>query len=66
MPGQYFIGGLLCKMAEDKGGLSLIRKLMIYGPNDEDLYRAIHDVLGVNKENVNNFLRKKLVEYATK
>lgn len=53
-------------MAEDKGGLSLIRKLMIYGPNDEDLYRAIHDVLGVNKENVNNFLRKKLVEYATK
>ncbi len=24
---QYFIGGLLCKMAEEKGGIPMIRKL---------------------------------------
>ena len=62
----YFIGGLLCKMAEVKGGLPLVRKLMTYGPEDEDLYRAIHDVFGVRTENVNDFLRKKLAEYAAK
>jgi hypothetical protein len=62
----YFIGGLLCKMADEKGGLSLVRKLMTYGPEDEDLYRAIHDLFGVSKEHVNSFLREKLAEYATK
>ncbi|MBI4547275.1 MAG: hypothetical protein HY707_04790 [Ignavibacteriae bacterium] len=65
-PASYFIGGLLCKMAEEKGGLQLIRKLMSYGKEDEDLYRAIQEVFGVGKEDINNFLRKKLTEYATK
>ena len=62
----YFIGGLLCKMAEEKGGLLLIRKLMTYGPGDEELCRAIRDVFGVNKEDLNSFLRVKLAEYATR
>lgn len=61
---QYFIGGLLCRLAEEKGGLQLVRKLMKYGPEDEDLYRAIHDIFGVSKEGVNSFLRAKLAEYS--
>jgi hypothetical protein len=63
-PAQYFIGGLLCKMAEEQGGLPLLRKLMTYGKEDEDLYRAIHDIFGVSKESVNKFLRAKLEEFA--
>ncbi|MBI1803164.1 MAG: hypothetical protein HY033_12075 [Ignavibacteriae bacterium] len=63
---QYFIGGLLCKMAEEQGGIPMIRKLMTYGKEDEDLYRAIQDIFGIDKEHVNDFLRKKLAEYATK
>ena len=59
----YFIGGLLCKMAYDKGGVSLIRKLMTYGPEDEELYRAVHDVFGIDKYHVNNFLRINLARY---
>lgn len=62
----YFIGGLLCKMADEKGGLSLIRKLMTYGPEDEDLYRAVRGVFGVSREHLNSFLREKLSEYASK
>ena len=62
----YFIGGLLCKMADDKGGLALVRKLMTYGPEDEDLYRAIHDVFGISKEHVNSFLRESLAEFTSK
>lgn len=60
----YFIGGLLCKMAEDRGGLPLVRKLMTYVPKDEDAYRAIREIFGVGKENLNDFLRRKLAEYA--
>jgi hypothetical protein len=66
VPAHYFIGGLLCKMAEEQGGLPLIRKLMAYGPEDEDLYRAIRDVFGVSKENLNSFLRVKLAEYSNR
>ncbi len=53
-------------MAEEKGGLPIIRKLMTYGNEDEDLYRAIQETFGVSKENLNDFLRKELAEYATK
>jgi hypothetical protein len=60
----YFIGGLLCKMADDKGGLPLVRKLMTYGPDDEGFYRAVRDVFGISKDQLNNFLREKLAEYA--
>lgn len=63
---QYFIGGLLCKLAEEKGGIPMIRKLMSYGKKDEDLYRAIKDVFGIDKEHVNNFLLKAMAGHAAK
>jgi hypothetical protein len=62
---QYFIGGMICKMAEEKGGLPLIQKLMTYGPKDDDLYKAIKDVFGVEKTDMNKFLKAKLAQYAT-
>lgn len=63
---QYFIGGLLCKLAEEKGGIPMIRKLMTYGKKDEDLYRSIKDVFGIDKEHVNDFLLKAMAEHAAK
>lgn len=65
-PANYFIGALLCKMALEKGGLPTIRKLMTYGKEDDDLYRAIQETFGVSKEDLDDFLRKKLAGYATK
>ena len=64
VPSDYFIGGLLCKIADEEGGLPAICKLMTYGNADEDLYCAINETLGISKENVNDFLRAKLAEYA--
>jgi hypothetical protein len=61
---QYFIGGLLCKMALDKGGIPMLRKLMSYGKEDEDLYRAIQDVFGVDKQHVNGFILDSMAKYA--
>ena len=63
---NYFIGGLVCKMAEEKGGLPLIRKLMTYGREDADFYKAILDVFGVDKKDLGTFLRQKLSEYASR
>jgi hypothetical protein len=63
---SYFVGGLICKMVDEKGGVSAIRKLMTYGPANEDLYRACNDFFGVSKEGVNGFLREKLAEYAAR
>ena len=51
-------------MAEENGGLPLIRRLMRYGSADEDFYRAIHDVFGVARNDVNTFLRTTLEEFA--
>jgi hypothetical protein len=62
---SYVIGGMLCKMAEEKGGLPLLKKLMGYEEGDENLYHAIRDVFGVEKKQVDSFLRAKLAEYAS-
>ncbi len=64
-PAQYFVGGLLCKMAEEKGGIPMIRKLMSYGKQDDDLYRAIGDIFGADRQHINDFLRKALAEHVT-
>jgi hypothetical protein len=51
-------------MAEEKGGLPLIRKLMTYGREDADFDKAVQDVFGVDKKDLGKFLRQKLSEYA--
>lgn len=60
----YFIGGLLCKMANEKGGITMIRKLMTYGKGNQNLYRAMWDIFGIDKEHINDFLRNALAEHA--
>ncbi len=62
----YVFGGLLCKMAEDKGGLPMLKRLMSSGKTDDDFYRAIEDIFGVPRTKLNGFLRSKISEYASK
>jgi hypothetical protein len=66
MGAKRFIGGLLCKEAEVQGGLDAIRTLMTYGSGDEDFYRAIRDVFGISSNKLDEFLKAKLVEFATR
>ncbi len=62
----YVVGGLICRMAEEKGGLALIRKLMEYGTTDDDFHRAMRDVFGVDEKDLNQFVKAKISEYAKK
>jgi hypothetical protein len=61
---QKVIGGLLCQMAEAKGGLPAIKKLFSYGNSDEQFYAAVNAVFGVSNEQLNDFLRKNISKYA--
>ena len=58
------IGGLLCMIADEKGGLPAIKKLLSYGNTDVAFYNAIEVVFGVKKEGINVFIRQKIAEYS--
>jgi len=55
----YPLGGLICKLAEEKMGFEGIKQLF----NDEDFYKAVEHVLGVNKKNLADFLKTELDKY---
>ncbi len=63
---KYVFGGLLCKLALEKGGLSMLRQLMSYGAEDRDFYKAIEAAFGVKQNELNQFIRTKLAECARK
>ncbi|MBI3363890.1 MAG: hypothetical protein HY033_03175, partial [Ignavibacteriae bacterium] len=64
-PSKVF-GGLLCKMAEEKGGLPAVKKLFSFGSSNDDFYRAIEEMFGVKREGLNDFLRSTIAKYAGK
>jgi len=62
----YVIGGLFCKMAYEKGGIDYIKKLLEAGNKDEDFYRVINKMFGVDKKEMGSFIRDKVKYYTTK
>ncbi len=63
---QYVFGGLLCKMALEKGGLTALKQLMSFGNEDKDFYKAVETVFGVKQSTLNDFIRAKLSQYVIK
>lgn len=63
---QYVFGGLLCKLALEKGGLPTLKKLFSFGSGDKDFYNAIESVFGIKQQKLNQFIRTELAEYATR
>lgn len=61
---SYILGAILCHLTLEKGGLPLFKKGLNYGDTDEDMYRFIDEELGVKQKDLNNFMRKKISEYA--
>lgn len=61
---HYALGGFIAKKVYEKGGWDLINELMKVGPNPEDYYNAIEALLGINKNELNNYLRKELKQYS--
>jgi hypothetical protein len=63
----YLLGGLLCKLAVDKGGFALLWKMMEYGPTAEKgRYKVLKELFGIERKEAGVFLRKKIAEYAAK
>ena len=57
---HYVLGGLIAKKIVDKGGWSLLKKFMSSGKSDEDYYSAIEKHLGINKSELNEYIREQL------
>ncbi len=57
---QYALGGYIIKLAYDKGGADLVRKIMESGKSDLEFYAAIEKYLGIKRNELNDFLRKNL------
>ena len=60
----YTVGAVLCKMADQKGGPTLVKALLESGTDNENLYQKIESVLGIPRDQVSEALRAKVKEYA--
>lgn len=57
---HYVLGGLIAKKIMDKGGWSLLKTFMLSGKTDEDYYHAIDEHLGVDRSELNGYIREQL------
>jgi hypothetical protein len=60
---KYVFGGLLCRLALEKGGLPALKRLFSFGTEDDDFYNAVQTVLGIKQQDLNGFIRKELAKY---
>lgn len=60
---RYAIGGLLCQRVHQKGGYPLLKQFMTTGRSDAALYQAITTYLGIERNELNNWLREQLTAY---
>lgn len=57
---HYVLGGLIAKKVQDKGGWDLLKLLLNSGSKDEDYYRTIQELLGVDRKALNAYIREQL------
>ena len=57
---DYVIGGLICKLAYEKGGMPAVKELLTVGKSDDDFYRGVEMVLGVSKEDFSDFIYREV------
>jgi hypothetical protein len=60
---KYVFGGLLCRLALEKGGLPALKQLFSFGTEENDFYNTVQTVLGIRQQELNQFIRKKIAEY---
>lgn len=57
---NYVIGGLICKLAYEKGGMPAIKELLTAGTSEDDFYRGVEQVLGVPKAGFGDFIYREV------
>lgn len=60
----YTVGGVLCRMARQKGGFDAVKQLLKSGQSEDELYQQIELVLGIKRDNITQALREKVIEYS--
>ena len=59
---KYFLGALICKKVQDKHGMNGIKKLLCSGKSIEDFLAQTNELIGLNRENFNEYIRKAISE----
>ena len=62
---DYAVGGLICKLAHENGGMPALRELLTAGKSEDDFYRAVETVLGVKKEGFDDLIRREAGKYGS-
>jgi hypothetical protein len=57
---HYVLGGLIARKILEKGSWNLLKEFMSSGKTDEDYYKAIEKYLGINKSELNDYIREQL------
>lgn len=57
---HYSLGGLIAKRIYEKGGWNLIKKFMNSVKSESEYYNAVETLLGINKNDLNSYLREQL------
>jgi hypothetical protein len=60
---KFTLGGLICKLAYEKGGIAAIKTLLSSGRSGEELYLSVEKVLGVKRKNFNRYFRSEIIKY---
>lgn len=61
---HYVLGGLIAKKIYDKGSWSYLKKFISSVDNDDDYYKAIKAFLGVERSDLDSYIRNQLKSYA--
>lgn len=61
---EYTIGGLICKLAYEKGGIASVKELFAVGKTDDDFYKGIYNVLGIKRDDLNKYIINELSQYS--
>lgn len=59
----YTTGAIFCKAAYDKGGISLVKKLLATPRNDEHLVETICSVFEIKRQDINAFWRSEVLKF---
>lgn len=57
---QYALGGWIAKEVYQKGGWTMVKEFMNSGKSDADYYNAIENFIGVERSDLNRYLRNQL------
>ncbi|SEW50539.1 hypothetical protein [Chitinophaga arvensicola] len=63
---SYVVGGIISQLVDEKYGMKGIEKLLTAGKQYNDFYSSVKELLGVDKNGFNDFIRRQFALYDKK